>query len=708
MLIIPVVTLLFFSTFPLPTVAAPEKSAPAAAKPAENSETTGMSFDSAVKAFAAARAQETAAPTKACAAYEVLKGGPLPALARLAEVRRSVVCPQQEIYEPKGDELSWLIDWIKESTAARLQSFESSSGPARSRDFNEGRLKALLLRAQLDDEQGARLEAVEEGLKIAAGAQLEEWSGRFAQQKIRVAPRFTPNATPAEFGAVIEDFFKARAYDDARAWLKKKMTAPELRPEEIYRLKLAFAQSYKREQKKKANLDALRELFGWAENLRTRNQIPAHLFHEALTLYTRGLWTNGDRKGGERVLKKYYPRFAKEEAAELAWIIARMEEEARDYNASNLWADRAAQQAAKDGPLREKALFLAAWNLKKMNALDDAITAFEKLAALPRRPHELAKYEFWLGWLHEKRKSKKAEDHFRRTAEADPFGYYGILSTIHRGRKFPALKLAPAPAESTPALDAMARTLAALGEKELLKKYLGHRIAAWDGGTLPEEKYAEARALADVGTHLPLFTLFNALETNERGEFFRAHAEAVFPRKYSALIEKAARDRGLPPELLFSIIRQESTYDPEARSVADAMGLMQVLATAAPELARRAGVKYAEHDDLFKPEVNIPLGSLLMSDVYKRMNGNFLLTAAGYNANPASVAKWISARNKQSFIEFIEEIPYEETRTYMKLVLRNFVFYRRLQSPEVEIATPPECLESLQFPKKSTPKRKKK
>ena len=145
---------------------------------------------------------------------------------------------------------------------------------------------------------------------------------------------------------------------------------------------------------------------------------------------------------------------------------------------------------------------------------------------------------------------------------------------------------------------------------------------------------------------------------------------------------------GLDPEIALSIIRQESSFDPMARSEADAFGLMQVL----PSVAARFSVPISSHEDLFLPEVNVPLGVKLLSELEQKYKGSLILTAAAYNASEEAIAGWLKKRYHGNTLEFIEEIPYEETRTYVKLVIRNFIFYKRL-SAQAPMTFPESVLE---------------
>lgn len=235
-----------------------------------------------------------------------------------------------------------------------------------------------------------------------------------------------------------------------------------------------------------------------------------------------------------------------------------------------------------------------------------------------------------------------------------------------------------------------------MGEKKLLEKYLDGLAAAGGWNYTEPEGFALLKAYARAGLYLPLFATIGKIEKSQREALLLNHPELLFPMDYAATIKHEAARQAIPAELVFSIIRQESAFDPNARSFADAMGLMQVLPTQAKVVAKELGLEFRGHDDLYRPELNIPVGAKMLRQGLDRYDGNFILAIASYNANDRAIKGWLKSRFREDPAEFIEEIAYEETRTYVKLVLRNYIFYKRLANPETALTFPPECLPDLQ------------
>lgn len=136
--------------------------------------------------------------------------------------------------------------------------------------------------------------------------------------------------------------------------------------------------------------------------------------------------------------------------------------------------------------------------------------------------------------------------------------------------------------------------------------------------------------------------------------------------------------RGVDPYLVAAIIREESQYDRRAVSRVGAIGLMQVMPGTANNVAQRLGLPAVGRDDLFDQETNIQIGVHYVEQLLGQFSGNIAHTIASYNAGPVVVESWIALHRGRSQDEFVELIPYQETRQYVKRVLRSYREYIRL------------------------------
>jgi soluble lytic murein transglycosylase len=153
--------------------------------------------------------------------------------------------------------------------------------------------------------------------------------------------------------------------------------------------------------------------------------------------------------------------------------------------------------------------------------------------------------------------------------------------------------------------------------------------------------------------------------------------ELFYPLPYREHIESYASARGLDPYLVAALIRQESTFNPRVRSPAGARGLMQIIPSTGRELSRQERRQYATND-LYDPQINIQYGTRYLKNVLGRFDGRVDYALASYNAGPHRVKRWTGMDMTLDPEIFIEDIPFEETRNYVKLVLRNEMLYRRL------------------------------
>lgn len=161
-----------------------------------------------------------------------------------------------------------------------------------------------------------------------------------------------------------------------------------------------------------------------------------------------------------------------------------------------------------------------------------------------------------------------------------------------------------------------------------------------------------------------------------------------FPLARREQIVRDAKNGGIEPAWAYAIIRAESAWTTDARSAANAYGLMQLLPGTAKQLAAAERVAYSGTNDLLDPGTNIKLGTLYLGKVAARYDGSPWLGSAAYNAGPAAVDKWINARDALDPDFFIETIPYRETREYVSRVLAFSVIYDwRLNGSTLPIST---------------------
>ena len=170
--------------------------------------------------------------------------------------------------------------------------------------------------------------------------------------------------------------------------------------------------------------------------------------------------------------------------------------------------------------------------------------------------------------------------------------------------------------------------------------------------------------------------------SNERMQKDKASGKEIwqynYPQAYKNLVNNWAKKFGVDESLVFAIMKAESHFNKEAYSPVGARGLMQIMPYTANHLSRLMGEGDVASSDLLQPEVNIRLGTRYLARLQKKFQGQVPLVAAGYNAGPHRVNGWLNSFGILDMDEFIEHVPFVETRDYMKKVVRNFALYNEL------------------------------
>ena len=310
---------------------------------------------------------------------------------------------------------------------------------------------------------------------------------------------------------------------------------------------------------------------------------------------------------------------------------------------------------------------------------------------------------YWLGRNAERNnRLAYARSYYQKAAERFPQTYFGNaavvrLAKLGPGEENPAElleKIPPAPAlrpfdEPIPvaATDRWARAQAlraiafdSSAEQELKNAYfatssprflLEAAQAAFDQG-----HYGAGMAYARI--------VIPSVDSRKIDELPVSAWKALFPLPYEAALRREAAKNDFDPMFAAGLIRQESTFQADAVSHANAIGLMQVLPKTGKILAKQLKVRYTK-DRLFEPDYNIELGMLYIAGLV-RQTGGFEYAAAAYNAGEDRIAAWKAERNYEEVPELVESIPFTETREYVQIVLRNTAVYRMIYGqPSVAI-----------------------
>lgn len=173
---------------------------------------------------------------------------------------------------------------------------------------------------------------------------------------------------------------------------------------------------------------------------------------------------------------------------------------------------------------------------------------------------------------------------------------------------------------------------------------------------------AAAAALADVPEHqLPV-----------------ALQKLLYPLPYLDVLLPEAEQHGIDPLLFYALVRQESAFDPRARSRSDARGLTQVIPSTARFIAAQLGLAGFNEDELYRPATSARFGAWYLARTLRSFGGNVYFALAGYNGGPGNVARWAAGSGAGDMDVFIEQISYAETQNYVRRVMGNYAAYHRL------------------------------
>ncbi|MCH8157028.1 MAG: lytic transglycosylase domain-containing protein [Nitrospinae bacterium] len=175
---------------------------------------------------------------------------------------------------------------------------------------------------------------------------------------------------------------------------------------------------------------------------------------------------------------------------------------------------------------------------------------------------------------------------------------------------------------------------------------------------------------------------WSVFQANKGSALSDSLAQGLFPRARFEAVEVSAGGAKLDPWFILSLMRQESAFNEKIVSSANAIGLMQLLPTTAAEVARSIDREPPEAEQLKDPQVNIVLGVEYLNRLLNTFDGNAIYALAAYNAGENKVNEWIELRGKLEPVAFIESIPYNETRNYVKKILRNYAIYLTLYQKE--------------------------
>jgi soluble lytic murein transglycosylase len=362
----------------------------------------------------------------------------------------------------------------------------------------------------------------------------------------------------------------------------------------------------------------------------------------------------------------------------------------------------------------------SSWNLMWPLLKANQHQAFQEKAAvhLSRYPYSksAAKIRYWQGKLKEREhKAIEAIALYREILKKSPTSYYafrayGRLMALEKhqsdpgwqtdtaGRNYPpssdSQHFSVVPAETSaffkahPVQDTHAQALMLNQAKELQEAKASEDIALLfqsSTGEVPASVKSWQEALNEDPAQ-SIRTIRDALDDEAKlGHLPTSDAlKLLYPHYYSKYLQQESARNNIDPVLAQSLMREESYFNPMAVSGSDARGLMQLLPTTAQEVAKQMGLSGYTTLSLFSPEINTKLGSRYLGYLHKTFQGQSMPSVGAYNGGPNAMKRWIeSFGGPQADPDwFVESIPYEQTRDYIKKVFGSYWNYQRVYHPD--------------------------
>jgi soluble lytic murein transglycosylase len=337
----------------------------------------------------------------------------------------------------------------------------------------------------------------------------------------------------------------------------------------------------------------------------------------------------------------------------------------------------------------------AAWmNYRTRNYAEAARLMDEQIVRYPGGT-EIPSALYWRGRIYEDEEHNfaQATNYYRKLVEIYPDYYYANLARQRIAILGMQQAVAPAPALNAANKGSAPELTGELPENDIhlikarllanaaLNEYIGPEIrsspTSGEWGTLAQAEiyvsYGEITRALQFMKHSGIS--FFSLPMNQVPAVYW---QLLFPQPYWKELVANAGANGLDPYLVASLIRQESEFNAGAVSPANAYGLMQLLPSVGKAMAKKHGIRHFDTSQLLNPSINLELGTTNLKQVLDRFGGQVEYTLAAYNAGDTPVRQWLSSNDYKDVPEFVESIPYSETREYVQAILRNREMYRAL------------------------------
>lgn len=488
------------------------------------------------------------------------------------------------------------------------------------------------------------------------------------------------------------DFIKDRSFNEAITRLNGLIQSKNIKADQKFKSFKTIFRIYKTTQNKQDQWTLFER---WGKWLKTQKSHPEYAIwlNEFDIMKARWLWTESQTGKAIEILESYKTKKIRDGLKEEAsYTLGRIYDERKDYEKAKqlyqLSHDQSPQKKESlikgKNTLFEKNLWSLAWLEYKNGKYAEASQWFQEIATKLGGESD-SKYLYWLAQSYLK---LGKEDLYKETLlnlrKKEPLSFYSLLSYRDLKEPIPLLKKSSLSNKREFLIENLKNTLT---EKEVLEILwlisLEQNEVLQNWAKTLEKEFADnylpiLLLYSQSGLYQNLLNSIQILTSEQKNTLTNSFPELLFPKPFFDDVQKNSTLRSVPMSFIYSIMRQESAFNPYARSPVDALGLLQLMPNLAKKLAVGENITYRSEFDLYDPKINIALGTKELKNLLTANQNRFIPSISGYNASSAAYRGWIQVRSRANTIEFIEEIPYEETRTYIKLILRNMIFYERI------------------------------
>lgn len=532
--------------------------------------------------------------------------------------------------------------------------------------------------------------------------QIENVTTMVRNELYRIAPRLKPNPAVAQYLDVAIDLRSERKFKESLDYFDRIILDPNQKVESKIKAYKNKRMAQKAMQDVEGSLKSAQQMYELARNVYQKDpsDTSAKVYLDASLTYARARWTESQPTQAQIILDATARQLkGKISLMELFWVHGKISEEQGYPEKAKAMFAKGMEGRLEPSATLDRLMWSQAWLDYKMENYQAMVAHLESAEKMLRDPFEKNKFHYWkaramlkLGW------TEQANQTLRALIREEPLSFYTCLA--YQLLNLPIEPLQAIPVDQEPSLakvasakdNAVFEWLVYVNEKDLAQTFLT-QVELLKSASSEQKELSILKAYAHAGLYMPLFSRFGTLPTEVKQMVTQQHWNLLFPMPWSKQVSSSAEKNAIPIEFIYSIMRQESAFNPEARSSVDAMGLLQLMPSLAKHLASRdSSVGFEKELDLLIPEVNIKLGATELANLLKRRSGQYALAVASYNSSDKAINNWLQSRDRKDLIEFIEEIPYDETRTYIKLVFRNFIWYRRCLNVSQSVNFPTELL----------------